>query len=234
MPVSSLTDIAKGLRTDKWGSHYYTPHYHRHLRQFRRREFTLLEIGIGGYERKSGGASLKMWKRYFRNAQIVGLDLHDKSFVDRDRITTYQGSQTDEALLRRIIEEQGAPLVVIDDGSHRPQDIRETFAILFPLLPDGAVYAIEDLQTSYWPTFDGSLDRNDPTTSIGLIKSLIDGLNYEEFLDEDYEPTYTDQHVVAVHCFHNLAIIEKGENREGSQWRDTHLRKYQAELEGHE
>jgi demethylmacrocin O-methyltransferase len=230
MPAPSLTEIAERLKTDKWGGPYYTPHYERHLGHLRQHEFTLLEIGIGGYERKRGGASLKMWKRYFRKAQVVGLDLHDKSFVDRDRIVTYQGSQTDEALLRRIIDEQGAPQVVIDDGSHRPQDIRNTFAILFPLLPDGAIYAIEDLQTSYWPTFDGSLDRNDPSTSMGLIKSLIDGLNYEEFLDEDYEPTYTDRHVVAVHCFHNLAIIEKGENREGSQWRDTHLRKYQREL----
>ena len=234
MPAPSLTDIARRLRTDKWGGHFYTPHYERHLGHLRREEFTLLEIGIGGYERSRGGASLKMWKRYFRRAQIVGLDLHDKSFVDRDRITTYQGSQTDEALLRRIVEEQGAPRVVIDDGSHRPQDVRATFAFLFPLLPDGAFYAIEDLQASYWPTFDGSLDRDDPTTSMGMIKSLIDGLNHEEFLDEDYEPSYTDLNVVAVHAFHNLVIIEKGRNQEGSRWRDTHLRKYKRELEGRE
>lgn len=225
MPAPSLTKIAQSLRTDKWGGHFYTPHYHRHLQHLRSRQFTLLEIGIGGYERRRGGASLKMWKRYFPQAQIVGLDLHDKSFVDRKRIVTYQGSQTDKSLLRRIVEEHGAPLVVIDDGSHVPQHIRETFAILFPLLPDGAIYAIEDLQTSYWPTFGGSLDRTDPTTSMGMIKSLLDGLNYEEFMDEDYEPSYTDQHVVAVHCYHNLAVIEKGDNREGSQWRDLHLRK---------
>jgi demethylmacrocin O-methyltransferase len=49
-----------------------------------------------------------------------------------------------------------------------------------------------------------------------LVKDLVDGLNHEEFLLEGYEPTYTDQWVRAVHCYHNLVIIEKGDNREGT------------------
>ena len=53
----------------------------------------------------------------------------------------------------------------------------------------------------------------DPET---LVRRLLDGLNHEEFLDDDYEPSYTDLHVTAVHCYHNLVVIEKGDNREGS------------------
>ncbi len=217
----SLTELAQEFRTDKWGSHYYTPHYERHLKHLKRQRFTLLEIGIGGYAREGkGGASLRMWKHFFPRAQIVGLDIEDKSFVDRQRIVSYQGSQTDEALLRKIVDEHGPLQVVIDDGSHRPQHIRETFRILFPLLPDGAIYAIEDTQTSYWPTWGGSLDRQDPSTTMALVKDLVDGLNYEEFLDRDYQPTYADRNVVAVHCYHNLVIIEKAPNREGSRGAD--------------
>lgn len=224
--LRTLTEIAQQLGTDKWGDHFYTGHYERHLGHLRHREFTLLEIGVGGYAREGeGGASLKMWKRFFHRAQVVGLDIEDKSFVDRPRIRTIRGSQTDEALLQRVVAEHGAPLVVIDDGSHRPADIRETFRILFPMLPDGAFYAIEDTQTSYWPTFGGSLDRDDPTTTMALVRELIDGLNHEEFLDEDHRPTYTDQHVAAVHCYHNLVVIEKGTNAEGSRWRDAQVRK---------
>ena len=213
----SLTELAQEFGTDKWGDHRYTPHYQRHLEHLRREKFTLLEIGIGGYARqRRGGASLRMWKHFFPRAQIFGLDIEDKSFVDRHRIRTFQGSQADEAVLKEIWAEADDIRVVIDDGSHRPEHIRETFRVLFPLLPDGGIYAIEDTQTSYWPEWGGSEDRNDPRTTMALVKDLIDGLNHEEFLDEDYEPTYTDQHVVGVHCYHNLVVIEKGDNREGS------------------
>ena len=213
LEAMDLTELAKEFGTDKWGNHRYTPRYQRHLEHLRDQEFTLLEIGIGGYERsRQGGASLRMWRWFFPRARIIGLDIEDKSFVDTDRIRSFVGSQTDADVLRRIVAEEGAPLVVIDDGSHRPEHIRETFAMLFPLLPDGGVYAIEDTQTSYWPRWGGSLDRQDPTTSMALVKDLVDGLNHAEFLDDGYAPSYTDDHVLAVHCFHNLVIIEKGDN----------------------
>src|SRR3954453_17271528 len=154
-----LTELAKEFGTDKWGRHFYTPHYQRHLEHLRRREFMLLEIGIGGYRRTGeGGASLRMWKHFFPKAQIVGLDLVDKSFVEEPRIKTYEGSQVDPEVLDRIVAEQGRPQVVVDDGSHRPEHIRETFRLLFPLLADDGIYAIEDTQTSYWPLWGGSMD----------------------------------------------------------------------------
>ena len=47
----------------------------------------------------------------------------------------------------------------------------------------------------------------------------LDGNNVQDevgILVEGYEPSYTDQWVKAVHCYHNLVIIEKGDNREGT------------------
>jgi hypothetical protein len=222
-----LTELAQEFKTDKFGTHRYTPHYERHLTHLRRKKFTLLEIGIGGYSRAGkGGASLRMWKHFFPRAQIVGLDIQDKSFVEARRIRTYQGSQVDGDLLRRVVDETGPIEVVIDDGSHRPEHIRETFRILFPLLADGGIYAIEDTQTSYWPEFGGSEDLDAPDSTMALVKALIDGLNYEEFVDESYEPTYTDLNIVAVHCYHNLVVVEKGENREGTNRRRVLKQRY--------
>jgi demethylmacrocin O-methyltransferase len=219
-PRPTLTAIAKRTGTDKWGLHYYTPHYERHLAHLRDESFVLLEIGVGGYARTGeGGGSVRMWRRYFPKAQIVGLDIEDKSFLDRPRLTTVLGDQTDSEVLTSIIERFGTPRVVIDDGSHRPADIIRTFEILFPQLPDGAIYAIEDTQTSYWPEFGGSEDRESPDTTMSFVKRLLDGLNHEEFLDPTYEPTYSDTHIRAVHCYHNLVVIEKGDNREGSNKR---------------
>ncbi|GAB2780524.1 hypothetical protein GCM10027020_37570 [Nocardioides salsibiostraticola] len=218
----NLTELATEFRTDKHGTHFYTPHYQRYFRHLRREAITVLEIGVGGYDRyQKGGGSLRMWKWFFPQAQIIGLDIEDKSFVDEPRVRTVIGSQTDESVLHQIIEDEGAPMVVIDDGSHVPADIIATFAMLFPLLPDGAVYAIEDTQTSYWPEWGGQIDRDAEGTTMWLVRQLIDGLNHEEFLDEDYAPSYSDRHVVAVHCFHNLVIIEKGVNDEGSNKRNV-------------
>ncbi len=216
----SLTDLARKYRTDKWGRHFYTPHYERHLQHLRDESFTLLELGIGGYKREGrGGASLGMWEEFFPSARIVGLDIEDKSFVDGGRIRSYRGSQVDHEILQRIIDDAGEVKVIVDDGSHRPEHIRESFRYLFPLLPDDGVYAIEDTQTSYWPVWGGSQLLTDPTTSISMVKDLVDGLHWEEFVDDDYVPTYTDQHVRSLHAYHNLVIVEKGNNIEGSNRR---------------
>lgn len=211
----SLTELGRHFGTDKATTHRYTPHYERHLAPFRDEKFNLLEIGIGGGRKEGrGGASLRMWKWYFPRAQIIGLDIEDKSFVRRPRIHTYQGSQADEAQLRLLHEEQGPFKVIIDDGSHRSEHVRESFRVLFPLLEDGGIYVIEDTQTSYWPHYGGSEDLAAPHTLMNLVKDLVDGLNHVEFVDDAYEPTYTDRHVAAVHCYHNLVFIEKGLNDE--------------------
>jgi hypothetical protein len=213
----TLSELAEEFGSDKWGVHRYTPHYEHHFSALRDQAIVVLELGIGGYSReKEGGASLRMWKWFFARAQVVGVDIQDKSFVDEPRITSFQGSQTDRALMRRIVKKYGAPTVVIDDGSHRSPHVIKSFGILFPLLPSGGLYVIEDIQTSYWPQWKGSLDLDDPTTSMAMVKRLLDGLNHEEFLDVDYQPSYTDLNVVAVHCYHNLVVIEKGDNREGT------------------
>ena len=223
----NLTELAEEFGCDKWGVHRYTPHYEHHFAPLRDDATLVLELGIGGYDReKQGGASLRMWKWFFTRAQIVGVDIEDKSFVDERRIRSYVGSQTDRRLMRRIVSRYGAPTVVIDDGSHRPPHVIKSFQILFPMLADGGLYVIEDIQTSYWPQWGGRLDPDDPATSMAMVRRLLDGLNYEEFLDPGYQPSYTDQHVVAVHCYHNLVVIEKGDNQEGSNKRETNRRWY--------
>ena len=216
----NLNQLAQHFGTDKWGRHRYTQHYEHYFGKWRDEQFTMLEIGIGGYNREGeGGASLKMWKTFFRRAQVIGLDIEDKRFLEQDRIKIYVGSQVDADLLHEMNDESGPFRLIVDDGSHRPEHIRRTFEILFPLLELGGFYVIEDTQTSYWPNWGGSEDFDDPTTTIALIKSLLDGLHHEEFLPTtEHEPSYSDRHVVAVHAFHNMVIIEKGLNNEKSQW----------------
>ncbi|RMG05068.1 MAG: class I SAM-dependent methyltransferase, partial [Acidobacteria bacterium] len=214
--------MARFWGTDKEGVHFYAQHYQKHFSELRKRRITILEIEIGGYsDPKAGGESLRMWKSFFPRAQVVGIDIADKSAHQTSRIKTYCGSQTDPEFLERVISEIGEPDIIIDDGSHLNCDVITTFKILFPKLKVPGFYCIEDLQTSYWTevggwNWDGSADLNAEGTSVNFLKSLVDCLNYEEFMDPEYRPTYFDRHIVAIHFYHNLAIIEKGINDEGS------------------
>jgi hypothetical protein len=219
--ASDLRTISSIYKTDKWGKHRYAQHYATHFAPYRRRKVVVLEIGIGGHDNPRAGAnSLRTWRAFFPRGRIVGIDIYDKSFHDERRIRTLKGSQDDEMFLSSVIEEIGPPDIIIDDGSHLNSHVRASFECLFPRLKDGGIYAIEDLQTSYWSGFGGSPPGNSgDDTSMQLLKSLCDGLNYEEFEIENYTPTYTDRHIRSVHFYHNLAFVFKGLNEEGSSRR---------------
>lgn len=205
--------------TDKWGMHWYAQHYQTHFKSRRRKKMVVFEIGVGGYQDpKAGGGSLRMWRRYFPNAQIVGLDYYDKSPHAETRIRIYQGDQSDEALLKRIVSEVGRPDIIIDDGSHVNAHVIKSFEVLFPLLADDGIYAIEDTQTAYFPDFGGLYERDSTnlSTSMNRMKDLIDGLNFQEYRNPAYQPTYYDQHITSMTFYHNLVLVQKGINNEGT------------------
>lgn len=217
---ADLVRLAINYGSDKWGAHRYATRYQFHFSALRKKPVTLLEIGIGGYEDSaSGGSSLRMWKRYFPKGRIYGIDIHDKSPHNGKRIRTLRGDQTDEAFLRQVICRIGAPDIIIDDGSHVNSHVLKSFEVLFPLLADGGIYVIEDVQTSYWPSFGGSSEKPDmPDTIMGSFKGLLHGLNHQEFERPGYTPTYFDRNIVAFHFYHNLIFIYKGVNNEGSNF----------------
>lgn len=219
---NDLAKLALLFGTDKAGRHHYTRHYQHHLGHLRQREVNILEIGVGGYDDpRAGGESLRMWKAFFPKARIYGIDIHDKSPHDQARIKTFRGSQADAAFLQRVVEQIGTIDVVIDDGSHHNDHVITSFNVLFPLLAPRGIYAIEDTQTSYWEEFDGerfggSIDLQAPHTMMNFFKSLVDGLNFQDFPPRDYAPTYFDRHIVALHFYHNLVFVQKGLNDEES------------------
>lgn len=236
--AQTLVDLAIKHGADKYGTtlsvpgapkdavknlvegHKYAPHYDLHFTPFRHRDINILEIGVGGFQDvKAGGQLLRMWKEYFTSpkSQIVSLDYFDKSALQEDRIKIYHGSQDDPALLQRMHEECGGFDIIVDDGSHCCEHVIFSFNTLFPLLRSGGIYAIEDLQTSYWKSFGrSSTELSTPQTSMGFLKSLADGLNHVEYLQPGYETTYFDKHVVSMHFYHNLAFVYKGDNDEKS------------------
>ena len=217
----NLKALATVYGSDKWNSHWYAQHYETHFRPIRKKRLIVLEIGIGGYDSpKLGGGSLRMWRTWFPKARIHGIDICDKSSHAERRIMVHQGSQTDTVFLKSVIEKSGRPDVIIDDGSHRSADIIATFRYLFPLLADGGYYVVEDTQTSYWPV-KGTPEGGAGPTAMDFFKSLVDGLNWEEYFG-DYEPNEYDLQITMISFYHNLVFIKKGTNREGSVNRSWH------------
>jgi hypothetical protein len=218
-----LKALARLARTDKWGAHRYAQHYATHFQCFRKKRLNILEIGVGGYDNpKYGGESLRMWKNYFPKAMIYAIDIYEKSAHQEERIKIFQGSQANEAFLKDVCEKTGPLDIIIDDGSHVNEHVITSFKVLFPLLKNGGIYAVEDTQTSYWPRMGtdelggDSENVNNRNTTMGFFKSLVDGLNHSEYLKPDYQPTYFDKHIVSISFYHNLIFVYKGLNDEGS------------------
>lgn len=211
----NLTHLASLFQTDKWGIHWYMQHYERYFAPLRRARLNILEIGVGGEDNPDrGGASLRMWKAYFRRSRILGIDIHDKTQFRERRIDIRQCDQTDAGALTQLSQEYGGFDIIIDDGSHLNDHVIRTFEILFPLLREGGIYSVEDTETAYWPNWGGGVGR--PDSSMAYFANLVHGLNYMEYPIPDYVPTYFDRNIVEIALFHNLVFVSNGRNGEQS------------------
>ena len=166
-------EIGNKTRTDKTTHHRYDLYYPLYLEGFRQESFNMLEIGVYHYQ------SMNLWKEYFPNAYIYGLDINSEGEDERSKV--YKLDQSKPQDLQFIIDNTPKCKFIIDDGSHHPYHQYLTFTTLFEsLLEEGGVYIIEDVECNYW----------NPTSSIygytighfnfmELLKSYPDKVNQE-------------------------------------------------------
>jgi hypothetical protein len=127
-----------------------------------------------------------------------------------------KGDQNDPEFMASLGERIGPIDIVIDDGSHVNEHVITSFDALFGHVRPGGLYVIEDLQSSYWPGWGGSSgDTAGPGTSIGFLKTLLDGLHHQEQVHpEPRTPSATDLEIDSITFHHNIAFIHKGRNTE--------------------
>ena len=169
--MKSLDQIAKDLGTDKSSEiHDYCRKYEKYLPFGRNDNLKILEIGV------LGGQSLKMWKEYYPNALIYGIDINPDALKHKeDRISIEIGSQNDEVFLE-MMKSDGPFDMVLDDGSHMMSDVIFSFKHLFESIKPGGVYVVEDTCTSYWKEFGGATYKKG--TTIEHFKEIIDEVNF--------------------------------------------------------
>ena len=147
-----------------------------------------------GFDVVGYDASSERVKSLQAGTSYVGVDIGPRDFRE-PRVTTVVGDQTDRAFLRSLVADHGPFDVVIDDGSHISAHIITSFQTVFPLMPSGGLYVIEDLQYSYDPEFGGG-PPGTPQTSVEMLKTLIDS------------PTQGGD-VASVHVYPKIAFIER-------------------------
>ena len=129
----TLEEIFRKHGTDKVDMHHYAQHYERHLSRFLPRNFQMLEIGVGL------GQSLAAWSEYFPLVNIVALDIDPKPDLP---FTIYQGHQADPRIIAEITKFHPTFDIIIDDGSHRSEDVIPTLLMLWQFLAPNGIYVI--------------------------------------------------------------------------------------------
>jgi hypothetical protein len=177
--MASLLDIHRsrvnGKVSNKWES--YLSFYDSVFAPLRMRPVRLLEIGV------QNGGSLETWSSFFPNANvIVGCDIDPRckrlTYAD-PRIRVIVGDATSQDTLEKITSISPTYDVIIDDGSHRSDDIIRAFVAYFPYLTPGGLFAIEDTHTLYRKSFGGGLLRSYTATS--YFKLFADVVNFEHW-----------------------------------------------------
>jgi len=204
--MNSLFDTDKNLQTTKnWTG--FLKIYNEYFKNFKNEEINILEIGV------DKGKSLELWRSYFTKAKICGIDIGKMNFKI-EGVELITADQTDTQALKTICEKYKSFDIIIDDGSHVSKHIIASFKFLFDYLSEGGLYAVEDLQTSYFPRFGGSrINLNKNNTALNFLKSLTDSINFEHNDKPFYKKKIFDGLVEYIHFYQNIAILKKGKSK---------------------
>lgn len=164
--MKSLELLAIEHGTDKggpngWG---YTPHYEAEFAAHETKIRNVLEIGIcGGRDipNNTTGASLKMWRDYFPDAEVWGIDVDGRWMVRGEpRITTICADAYNKVAVDRLLQDIWCETYfdfICDDAVHDPMAQVWLLYHLWPALAWGGLYAIEDVCPYKLPNNDLSI-----------------------------------------------------------------------------
>ena len=205
---NKITFYGNKYKTDKIFQHHYDEYYDMYINKFYNREGSMIEIGV------EKGKSLQMWLKVFEKAHIYGADIGMKYSGKRHDV--FQVDQSSEVELDGFIDviNKDNIMFIIDDGSHIPEHQLLTFNKLFPLLIEGGVYIIEDIETSYWTKqglygYKTRYGYKHKKSIIEIFKDIVDVVNKEFVKHNIVTPV---NHLSSIHSItfgRNCIIINK-------------------------
>ena len=114
LEANNLNDYSYKFGTDKESHHsYISGFYESAFAKYQDKNLMLLEIGI------YNGGSAALWSRYFTQAKILSIDIHDHihpSHRNLERVTYKFG----DAYRPNLFGPEEKFDIIIDDGPHSP------------------------------------------------------------------------------------------------------------------
>lgn len=145
-----LKDIVDNSRTDKNTRHSYLDIYDLLFNGIQYKARNVLEVGI------QQGGSIKLWRDYFTNAMVYGLDIikfneiNSHLIKDDPRIVLYTGVNAyDSTFVANHLSHTKYDMM-LDDGPHTLETMKQFIQMYLPLLSDTGIMAIEDVQDISW------------------------------------------------------------------------------------
>jgi hypothetical protein len=138
-----LKQICSIYATDKNCLHCYVDEVYEELfKEFRYSANKVLEIGA------YNGASIMMWKDYFTKAEIFTIDNVECPQIScRERIHTILGDAYSYDTLKELTNDLD---IIIDDGSHKIEDMSFVVVEYVKKLKPNGVLIIEDIPDFNW------------------------------------------------------------------------------------
>lgn len=168
--MDELTQLAIKYKTDKWGKHNYTPVYYEMFKDRRNEVKKVLEIGV------AEGAGLRMFREFFPNALIYGIDNQDNRIFEEPGIKVFKADQSSKDQLLEVWDEivpgPNDVDLIIDDGSHISDHQFITAMTLVPIMDTQCIYIIEDVADR--SIFDEISKKNDIKTQYLRLSNRYD------------------------------------------------------------
>jgi len=157
-------------KTDKaMDGHGFTELYEHFFYPLKDSPIKIFEIGI------EKGGSLILWRDYFPNAKVYGIDVIDKSNLNSEKIKTFVANQASRSQLDSFIDKYGGDFdIILDDGGHKMEQQQVSLGHLFKYVKPGGYYIIEDVHTSLPHYYSGyGVEEEQKNSTLEMINLFI-------------------------------------------------------------
>jgi len=152
----SLDILVDNSQTDKNTTHSYLSLYNQLLINKKITAKNVLEIGIGDFGEKNGG-SIKLWKDFFTNATIYGIDILPinrviDELLNNSRVILYTSTDGyNETFFKTQLLEKNIKFdFLLDDGPHTLESMKMFIKLYSQVMTDDGILIIEDIQSWDW------------------------------------------------------------------------------------
>ena len=152
----SLLELIDNSLTDKNTTHSYLDLYQELLYSKKETAKNVLEVGIGDFKYKNGG-SIKLWRDFFTNATVYGLDVLSIDRVIDElkndlRVVLYMSTNAyDENIFKNIFLNKNIKFdFMLDDGPHSLESMKQFIKLYSQIMTEDGILIIEDIQSFDW------------------------------------------------------------------------------------